>query len=155
MSTTLSGNGVVEPINSKKKDTQQYLTPCEAYKIDRKDDNEKHKSMITDESSKQQPRSDLDHYKLQQQICKLDKLGKSIQSLPGKRVLDKNTYSRLKNAAVVVTAKERQMAIQQHIANEERLKAESEARKEHLQKFNMFKTKGPKLAQVSNICHTF
>jgi len=111
--------------------------------------------MIPDESSKHQPRSDLDQYKIQQQICKLDKLGKSIQSLPGKRVLDKNTYGRLKNGAVVVTAKERQMAIQKHIANEERLKAESKARKEQLQKFNMFKTKGPKLAMVSNIFHTF
>jgi len=154
MSATLSDNGVVKPIHSKKKDMQQYLTPCEAYKIDRKDDNEKQNSMITDESSKE-PRSDLDQYKLQQQICKLDKLGKSIQSLPGKRILDRNTYSRLKNAAVVVTEKERQMAIQQRIANEERLKAESEARKEQLQKFNMFKTKGPKLAQVSNNNHTF
>lgn len=155
MSTKLSDNGVVEPISSKKKEMQQYLPPCEAYKIDRKDDNETQKSMITDESSKHQQRSDLDNYKLQQKICKLDKLGKSIQSLPGKRVLDKNTYSRLKNAAVVVTAKERRMAIEQHITNEERLKAESEARKEQLQKLNMFHTKGPKLAQVSNICHTF
>ncbi|KAL5237785.1 hypothetical protein ACI65C_005195 [Semiaphis heraclei] len=148
MSTKLSDNGVVEPISSKKKEMQQYLPPCEAYKIDRKDDNETQKSMITDESSKHQQRSDLDNYKLQQKICKLDKLGKSIQSLPGKRVLDKNTYSRLKNAAVVVTAKERRMAIEQHITNEERLKAESEARKEQLQKLNMFHTKGPKLAQL-------
>lgn len=146
---------MVEPIPSKKIEMQKYLTPCEAYKIDHKDDKEKPKSMITDESSKYQPRSDLDQYKLQQQICKLDKLGKSIQSLPGKRILDKNTYGRLKNAAVVVTAEERRKAIQQHIANEERLKAESEARKEHLQKFNMFKTKGPKLAKVSNICPIF
>lgn len=152
MSTKSSDNVVVEPVPSKKIEIQKYRTPCEAYKIDRKDDNENTKS---DESSKHQPRSDLDQYKLQQHICKLDKLGKSIQSLPGKRVLDKNTYGRLKNAAVVVTAEERRMAIQQHIANEERLKAESEARKEQLQKFNMFKTKGPKLAQVSDICHTF
>ncbi|XP_003243991.1 cilia- and flagella-associated protein 45-like [Acyrthosiphon pisum] len=145
MSTKFSDNVLVEPIPSKKIEIQKYRTPCEAYKIDRKDDNEIKKS---EESSKEQPRSDLDQYKLQQHICKLDKLGKSIQSLPGKRVLDKNTYGRLKNAAVVVTAEERRMANQQRIANEERLKAESEARKEYLQKFNMFKTKGPKLAQL-------
>jgi len=152
MSTTFSDNGV-ELNTSKKLEIQKpHDTPCGAILKGSKDDKEKQKSTITDESSKPQPRNDLDHFKLQQRICKLDKLGKSIQSLPGKRVLDKNTYERLKNASVVVTAKERQMAIQQHIANEERLKAESEARKEQLQKFNMLtKTKGPKLAKVSYI----
>ncbi|KAE9525211.1 hypothetical protein AGLY_014396 [Aphis glycines] len=149
MSTTFSDNDV-ELNTSKKLEIQKpHDTPCGAILKESKDDKENQKSTITNESSKPQPRSDLDHFKLQQRICKLDKLGKSIQSLPGKRVLDKNTYERLKNASVVVTAKEKQMAIQQHIANEERLKAESEARKEHLQKFNMLtKTKGPKLAKL-------
>jgi hypothetical protein len=152
MSTIFSDKGVELDPSKLLEMQKHYSTPCEAFLKGRKDDKENQKSTITNESSKHQPRSDLDHYKLQQNICKLDKLGKSIQSLPGKRVLDKNTYGRLKNASVVVTAEERQMAIQQHKANEERLKAESEARKEQLQKFNMLtKTKGPKLTQVSGI----
>jgi len=151
MSATVSDNGVKMIPTNKLEISKPHRIPCEAFQIDPKDHNEKPKPIITDESSKHQRRNDLDQYKLQERICKLDKLGKSIPSLPGKRVLDKNTYGRLQNAAVVRTIEERQMAIQQHIANEERLKNESQARKEQLQKYSMFKTKGPKLARVSDI----
>lgn len=146
--STISNNGL-KITSSKNLEMQKpRRTPCEAFRIDRKVSNEKPKSMIIDENSKHH--NDLDQFKLQERICKLDKLGKTIQSLPGKQILDKNTYGRLKNAAVVVTAAEKRMAIQQRIANEERLKTESEIRKEQLQKFNMYQTKGPKLAQVSD-----
>lgn len=86
--------------------------------------------------------------KCEARICELDKLGLPIPSIPGRRVLDRKTFERLKSGSVVVTEEERGMAAKLHELDEERKKTESVARKAELQKYNTYKTKGPKLSQV-------
>lgn len=83
-------------------------------------------------------------------------MGKPFTHLSGKRVLNRNTYTRLKNEAIVVTADERRVAAKLHASNKKQLKTESENRKAELQKYDtIYRTKGPKLAQVSEVIYCF
>jgi len=96
--------------------------------------------------------SDLDQEKKEARMCKLDKLGEPMPSLSHKKVLDRNTFTRLKNEAVVVSDEERRAAANLRLLNEERLKNESVIRKAELQKYDsVYTTKGPKLAQVITV----
>lgn len=96
--------------------------------------------------------SDLDQEKIETCMHKLDKLGEEMPSLSRKKVLDRNTFTRLKNEAVVISDKERRAAADLRLLNEERLKNESVIRKTELQKYDsVYTTKGPKLAQVITI----
>jgi len=84
------------------------------------------------------------------QMCKLNKMGKQqFMSIPDRRVIDKITFKRLKNKAVVVTAEDRRKKAEDLMADRERLENESAARKQKLQSYDVLRTKGKKLAQVS------
>jgi len=84
------------------------------------------------------------------QICKLDKMGKQqFMSIPDRRVIDRSTFKRLKNKAVVVTAEDRRKKVEDLMADRERLESESAARKQKLQSYDVLRTKGKQLAQVS------
>jgi len=84
------------------------------------------------------------------QICKLNKMGKQqFMSIPDRRVIDKSTFKRLKNKAVVVTAEDRRKKAEDLMADRERLESESAARKQKLQSYDVLRTKGKQLAQVS------
>lgn len=78
------------------------------------------------------------------------KMGMPMPSVPGKIVLDQSMIEKLRHKGVVKTAKEKLEAIALYVANEERLKNESQTRKLELKQQNMYRTKGPKLAQVSS-----
>lgn len=107
---------------------------------------------VGDKNSKHDPAQE----KLESRLCRLDRMGKPFTPLSGKRVLDRNTYALLKNKAAVVTADERRVAAELHASNEERLKTESENRRAELQKYDtIYRTKGPKLAQVSEMINNF
>ncbi|VVC28807.1 Hypothetical protein CINCED_3A003092 [Cinara cedri] len=81
------------------------------------------------------------------------KMGMAMPSVPGKVVLDQSTIERLRHKGVVKTADEKLAATALYAANEERLKNESEARKLELKQQNMYRTKGPKLAQLDGDAH--
>jgi len=84
------------------------------------------------------------------QMCKLDKMGKQqFMSIPDRRVIDRSTFKRLKNKAVVVTAEDRRKKVEDLMADRERLESESAARKQKLQSYDVLRTKGKQLAQVS------
>lgn len=94
--------------------------------------------------------NDLNQEKQEIHICNLDRLGMPIPSISGKKILDQSTFKRLKDDAAVVTAEKRRMDKKLQIENDERLKNESVNRKKELQKYDtLYKTKGPKLTQVS------
>lgn len=87
---------------------------------------------------------------LDRQICKSDKMGKQqFMSVPDRRVIDRSTFKRLKNKAVVVTAEDRRKKVEDLMADRERLESESAARKQKLQSYDVLRTKGKQLAQVS------
>lgn len=86
--------------------------------------------------------------KLERYICELDALGKPFPTIHGRRILDRNTYRRLKNEATVVTAEDRCMAHKLNVLDRERLQDEKEARRTELQKYGIFHTKGAKLDTV-------
>lgn len=84
------------------------------------------------------------------QMCKLNKMGKQqFMSIPDRRVIDKSTFKRLKNKAVVITAEDRRKKAEDLMADRERLESESAARKQKLQSYDVLRTKGKQLAQVS------
>jgi len=84
------------------------------------------------------------------QIYKLEKMGKQqFMSIPDRRVIDRTTFKRLKNKAVVVTAEDRRKKVEDLMADRERLENESAARKQKLQSYDVLRTKGKQLAQVS------
>lgn len=84
------------------------------------------------------------------QIYKLEKMGKQqFMSIPDHRVIDRTTFKRLKNKAVVVTAEDRRKKVEHLMADRERLENESAARKQKLQSYDVLRTKGKQLAQVS------
>lgn len=84
------------------------------------------------------------------QICKLDKMGKQNgMPVPDRRVIDRSTFTRLKNKAVVVTTEDRRKIAEGLMADRERLENESLARKQKLQSYDILRTKGKRLAQVS------
>jgi len=84
------------------------------------------------------------------QICKLDKIEKPhFMAIPDRRVIDRSTFKRLKNKAVVVTAEDRRKKVEGLMADRERLESESTARKQKLQSYDVLRTKGKQLAQVS------
>jgi len=86
------------------------------------------------------------------QMCKLDKMRKQqFMSIPDRRVIDRSTFKRLKNKAVVVTAEDRRKKVEDLMADRERLESESAARKQKLQSYDVLRTKGKQLAQVSVI----
>lgn len=86
------------------------------------------------------------------QIYKLDKMGKpQLMSISDRRVIDKSTFKRLKSKAVVVTAEDRRKIVEELMADRERLETESTARKQKLQSYDVLRTKGKQLAQVSVI----
>lgn len=78
---------------------------------------------------------------------KLDKMGQQ----PDRRVIDRNTFRRLKSKAVVVTAEDRRKIVENLMADREKLENESAARKQKLQSYDVMRTKGKQLAQVSFI----
>jgi hypothetical protein len=90
-------------------------------------------------------------YRLQDsQTFKLEKMGKQqFMSIPDRRVIDRSTFKRLKNKAVVVTAEDRRKKAEDLMADRERLESESAARKKKLQSYDVLRTKGKQLAQVS------
>lgn len=79
---------------------------------------------------------------------KFDKIEK-LQS--DRRVIDRNTLKRLKNKAIVVTAEDRRKIVEDMMTDRERLENESTARKKKLQSYDILRTKGKQLAQVSGI----
>lgn len=79
------------------------------------------------------------------QTCKA---GKSQLAIPDRRVIDKSTFRRLRNKAVVVTAEDRRKIAENLMADRERLENESAARKQKLQSYDALRTKGKQLAQV-------
>lgn len=79
------------------------------------------------------------------QSCKLDKMGQH----PDRRVIDRSTFKRLKSKAVVVTTEDRRKIVEDLMADRERLENESAARKQKLQSYDVMRTKGKQLAQVS------
>jgi len=84
------------------------------------------------------------------QICKLENMGKQqFKSIPDHRVIDRSTFKRLKNKAVVVTAEDRRKKAEDLMADRERLESESAARKQKLQSYDVLRTKGKQLTQVS------
>ncbi|CAH1737569.1 cilia- and flagella-associated protein 45-like [Aphis gossypii] len=85
------------------------------------------------------------------QIFKLNKMGKQqFMSIPDRRVIDKSTFKRLKNKAVVVTAEDRRKKAEDLMADRERLESESAARKQKLQSYDVLRTKGKQLAQLDD-----
>lgn len=106
--------------------------------------------LIVDKKSRPQTINNLNQEKKEIEFCDPSKTTGKNLAIPGKRVLDRNTFKRLKDKAVVVTAEERREAIQLQIANKERIKKEYEARIKELQNYDLLRTKGPKLAQVRN-----
>lgn len=81
------------------------------------------------------------------QSCKLGKM----ELQPDRRVIDRSTFKRLKNKAVVVTTEDRRKIVENLMADRERLENESAARKQKLQSYDVMRTKGKQLAQVSVI----
>lgn len=86
----------------------------------------------------------------EEQGCKLDKMG---QQPADRRVIDRITFKRLKSKAVVVTTEDRRKIVENLMADRERLENESAARKQKLQSYDVMRTKGKQLAQVSTIMH--
>lgn len=82
-------------------------------------------------------------------VYRLDKLGHAIAFTPGRRVLDGETFGRLKSKSEVVTAQERDEVARLHALDKERKEIEAEARRAELLKHNTYKIKGMRLAQVS------
>jgi hypothetical protein len=84
------------------------------------------------------------------QICKLENMGKQkFTSIPDRRVIDRSTFARLKNKAVVVTKEDRRKIAEGLMADRERLENESLVRKQKLQSYDLLRIKGKRLAQVS------
>jgi len=84
------------------------------------------------------------------QIYRLEKMGKQqFMSIPDHRVIDRTTFKRLKNKAVVVTAEDRRKKVEDLMADREKLESESAARKQKLQSYDILRTKGKQLAKVS------
>lgn len=73
---------------------------------------------------------------------------KQLATTPDVKVIDKNTYKRLKNKAKVITAEDRRLAAEKLIAEREKLENESAERKKRLQNYDNLRTKGKKLAEV-------
>uniref|UniRef100_A0A2S2RAJ9 Cilia- and flagella-associated protein 45 n=1 Tax=Sipha flava TaxID=143950 RepID=A0A2S2RAJ9_9HEMI len=85
------------------------------------------------------------------QICKLENMGKQkFTSIPDRRVIDRSTFARLKNKAVVVTKEDRRKIAEGLMADRERLENESLVRKQKLQSYDLLRTKGKRLAQLDD-----
>jgi len=106
---------------------------------------------IPDKTLETQFDNNTDHLERQDShIYKLEKMGKQqFMSIPDHRVIDRTTFKRLKNKAVVVTAEDRRKKVEDLMADRERLENESAARKQKLQSYDILRTKGKQLAQVS------
>lgn len=84
------------------------------------------------------------------QICKLENMGKQKRmSIPDRRVIDRSTFARLKDKAIVVTKEDRRKIAEGLMADRERLENESLVRKQKLQSYDLLRNKGKRLAQVS------
>lgn len=117
-------------------------------KVDRRSCSANYSNRKTTTNVKSVP-SDTNREKREARMCKLDKSGVPMPSLSRKKVLDRNTYARLKNEAVVVSAEERRIAAEIRMLDEERLKNERETRITEQRRYDStYTTKGPKLAQV-------
>lgn len=85
------------------------------------------------------------------EMYKSDKVRKQqFMAISDHRVIDRNTFKRLKNKAVVVTAEDRRRIAEDLMADRERLENESAARKQKLQSYDVLRTKGKQLAQVGH-----
>lgn len=80
-----------------------------------------------------------------------DKPGKQqFMAKPDRRVIDRSTFKRLRNKAVVVTAEDRRKIAEDLMADRERLENESAARKQKLQSYDVLRNKGKQLSQVEH-----
>jgi len=92
--------------------------------------------------------------KQESRACKFDKTGKpGFVSVPDRRVIDRNTFKRLKSKAVVVTAEDRRKVAENMMADRETLENQSAARKQKLQSYDILRTKGKQLTQVKRHTH--
>lgn len=88
---------------------------------------------------------------LAKSACEADKMGLAMPSIPGEIVLNRDTIRRMRQEAVVKTADEKLADAELRMATENRLKQESDDRKMKLKQQSAYRTKGPKLSQVSNL----
>lgn len=88
---------------------------------------------------------------LEKSACQADKMGMAMPSIPGEIVLNRDTINRMRRESVVKTADEKLAVVELHVANENRLKQESDDRKMKLKQQSAYRTKGPKLSQVANL----
>lgn len=79
----------------------------------------------------------------------------SFVSAPDRRVIDRSTFKRLRDKAVIVTAADRRKMAEDLMADRERLENESAARKRNLQSYDVMRTKCKKLAQVGGTSFYF
>lgn len=107
---------------------------------------------ISDQNQRLHLDSDTDvNGRRESQISKLDKMEKQkFISIPDRRVIDRSTFARLKNKAIVVTTEDRRKIAEGLMADREKLENESLARKQKLQSYDILRTKGKQLAQVSD-----
>lgn len=90
--------------------------------------------------------------KKEKSACKVDQPEEVKVPISRQSVISKNTMNESKSKAAVVADEELQIATNVRLLEEERRKAESEKRKTELRKYdNLYRTKGPKLAQVDII----
>lgn len=87
--------------------------------------------------------------KREKPACNVDQSKEVKTPISRQSGFSKNTINESKNKASVVADEELQAATNARLLEEERRKAESENRKTELRKYdNLYRTKGPKLAQV-------
>lgn len=118
---------------------QKLHRSCNVSRLERKVDDERFPNNLVKE-------------KEEKSACNVDQLEEVKVPISRQSVFSKNTINESKPKAAVVADEELQVPTNVRLLEEERRKAESENRKTELRKYdNLYRTKGPKLAQVNVI----